>query len=49
MMEDEVISAFAYKVGRELEKLAEERNGNLRLLMEKLEIQLIQIKINIHQ
>ena len=29
-MKDETISAFAYNVGRELEKLAEERNGNLQ-------------------
>lgn len=34
---DEVISAFAFKVGRELEKLAEERNKNLQTQLEQLQ------------
>ena len=36
-MKDETISAFAYNVGRELEKLAEERNGNLQKQLEDLQ------------
>ena len=36
-MKDEIISAFAFKVGRELEKLAEERNGNLQNQLEDLQ------------
>jgi gas vesicle protein len=34
---DEVISAFAFKVGRELEKLSEERNKNLQTQLEQLQ------------
>ena len=33
---DETISAFAFKVGRKLEKLAEERNGNLQKQLEEI-------------
>ena len=34
---DETISAFAFKVGKEIEKLAEERNGNLQKQLEDLQ------------
>lgn len=36
-MNDEKISAFALNVGRELEKLVEERNNNLTERLQKLE------------
>lgn len=36
-MEDETISAFAFKVGRELEKLVEERNKNLQEQLDTLQ------------
>ncbi len=36
-MRDEIISAFAFKVGRDLEKLVEERNSNLSKELESLQ------------
>jgi Skp family chaperone for outer membrane proteins len=36
-MNDESISTFAFKVGKEIEKLAEERNGNLQKQLEDLQ------------
>ena len=36
-MKDEVISAFAFNVGKQLEKICEERNGNLQKELEQLQ------------
>ena len=43
-MKDEAISAFAYNVGRELEKLAEERNGNLQKQLEDLQSKIFKFR-----
>lgn len=36
-MKDEVISAFAFDVGKQIEKICEERNGNLQKELEQLQ------------
>lgn len=50
MKKEEPISAFAFKVGRELEKLVEERTGNLSWKFEDLQAKVLnfrqQIKSN---
>ena len=43
-MKDEVISAFAFNVGRQLEKLVEERNENLSEQLDSLQISVFKFR-----
>ncbi len=46
---DEVISAFAFKVGKELEKLVEERADNLANRLQSLEAKVLKYHQQIKQ
>lgn len=43
-MKDEIISAFAFNVGRQLEKLVEERNENLSEQLESLQVSVFKFR-----
>ena len=43
-MKDEVISAFAFNVGRQLEKLVEERNENLSEQLDSLQVSVFKFR-----
>jgi len=46
---DEVISAFAFKVGEELEKLVEKRTDNLSNRLQNLEVKVLKYHQQIKQ
>ena len=43
-MKDEIISAFAFNVGRQLEKLVVERNENLSEQLESLQVSVFKFR-----
>mgnify|MGYP000989724066 CR=1 FL=1 len=43
-LKDEPISAFAFDVGRKLEKIVEERNGNLSNKLEELQYMILSFR-----
>ena len=43
-MKDEIISAFAFNVGRQLEKLVEERNENLSEQLDSLQVSVFKFR-----
>ena len=43
-MKDEIISAFAFNVGRQLEKLVAERNENLSEQLESLQVSVFKFR-----
>jgi hypothetical protein len=48
-MKDEVISAFAFNVGRQIEKICEERNGNLQKELEQLQASVLRFRKDLEE
>jgi hypothetical protein len=48
-MKDEAISAFAFNVGKQIEKICEERNGNLQKELEQLQASVFRFRKDLEE